>query len=217
MSAVEVEAILERKHLIEAALSRIPPTASLADESEVPWDALDELYAAVDGIPGVGLAKATKFLHKKRPHLVPMLDSFVVGYLISVDRSVVRTSATGLTRSYQVDLIENRTTLERVQHEIRGRGYELTLCRILDLFTWAYAGTTLPSWAEDVAGLIVRGDRPLQSGIAADAAELAAELDLELDPEGRRMLEAAIDAVGFVAARRVVGAWVRETVGHSRE
>ena len=87
MSSREIDALMGRSTSIEDALQRIPGDLSLAASSEeIPWDALHDLYAAFGGIPGIGLAKATKSLHKKRPHLIPMLDSVVAGYLRSVDR-----------------------------------------------------------------------------------------------------------------------------------
>jgi hypothetical protein len=157
MSSAEVDSILARKPRIEAALARIRPTSSLADdEADIPWEAIDDLYAGIAGLPRVGLAKATKFLHKKRPHLIPMLDSFVVRYLVSVDRFLTATNATALTRAYRIDLVANLPALRGVQDELRRRGYALTLCRILDLLTWAYGGDALPEWAEDLQRFIVR-------------------------------------------------------------
>ena len=146
MSSREIDALMGRAELIETALQRIPGDLSLtAAAEEIPWDALHELYAAFGGIPGIGLAKATKALHKKRPHLIPMLDSYVAGYLRSVEEIPVgdfADEALGLTRSYKVDLDANSATLVSVQHGLNEHGYTLGLCRILDLYTWAYAART---------------------------------------------------------------------------
>lgn len=76
MSSREIDALMSRKPEIETALRSIPGDLSLAEPDEtIPWAALHELYQAVSDIPSVGLAKATKALHKKRPQLIPMLDS----------------------------------------------------------------------------------------------------------------------------------------------
>lgn len=89
MGAETVAAILSRSAPAAAALARIPPDASLVDqESEVPWKALDDLYRVFEGLPGVGLPRITKVLHKKRPGLIPILDSVVDRYLVSVDGPV---------------------------------------------------------------------------------------------------------------------------------
>src|SRR5437763_13230937 len=144
MSSREIDALMGRADTIEEALRRIPGDLSLAAPSEeIPWDALQDLFSAVGGIPGIGLAKATKALHKKRPHLIPILDSVVAGYLRSVEEIPVgdfADEAVGLTRSYKVDLDANADPLVSVQHGLNEQGFTLTLCRILDLYTWAYAG-----------------------------------------------------------------------------
>jgi hypothetical protein len=165
MSSREIDALMGRKVEIDGALRRIPGDVSLAEPGgEIPWDAIHDLYRAVGGISGVGLAKATKALHKKRPHLIPMLDSVVAGYLRSVEQIPVggfADEALGLTRSYKVDLDANAETLVSVQHGLNEHGYTLSLCRILDLYTWAYAGEKPPPWAAEAAErLISRSDRP---------------------------------------------------------
>src|SRR6059058_3873798 len=82
ISAAEIAAILERRGKIERALRKIRPDASLADEtSSIPWIPLTRLFDAFADIRGVGLAKMTKALHRKRPALIPMLDSVVQAYL----------------------------------------------------------------------------------------------------------------------------------------
>jgi hypothetical protein len=160
MSSHEIDALMRRKSTIEAALRAIPGDAELADPDEhIPWEALHALYAAFGGIPGVGLAKATKALHKKRPQLIPMLDSFVAGYLRSIDEIPVGSfadEALALTRSYKVDLDANAGVLASVQRALGEHGYTLSLCRILDVYAWAYTGENLPCWAAASAALIVR-------------------------------------------------------------
>src|SRR5581483_4389062 len=152
----------------------------------------------------IGLAKATKALHKKRPHLIPMLDSFVATYLRSVDEIPVgdfADEALGLTRSYKVDLDANTDVLVAVQHGLNEQGYVLGLCRILDLFTWTFAGESRPAWAAEAeARLVSRSD---------EATELAADLGIELDQNGvaLQILRAAIREVGSTAARNELRRW----------
>lgn len=222
MSSQEIDSLLARKDTIEDALRRIPGDASLAGkDEEIPWDALGDLYKATARISGVGLAKATKALHKKRPHLIPLLDSFVAGYLRSVDEvpllGDLGDQALALTRSYKVDLDANLDTLLHVQLDLNEQGYALSLCRILDLYTWAYAGEKPPPWAADTAErLISRTDsssaaRPVapQAGID-EGAELAADLGIELDEAGigLRILRAAAREVGYVEARHEIKRWL---------
>jgi hypothetical protein len=207
MSGTEIDAILERRELVEAALSRIPFDASLADsEDAVPWEAITELFAAMSGIHGVGLAKTTKALHKKRPLLIPMLDSVVAGYLYSVDSippASAREHATALVRSYKRDLDRNVESLECVRAELEKAGYQLTLCRILDLYTWAYAGANAPPWATDALAASkakTNGDE--------ETEELAADLGLAATASTYALLSAAIREVGYVQARREIRRWL---------
>jgi len=225
MSSREIDALMGRKGEIEAALRAIPGELALAEPAEaIPWDALRDLYEAFGGISGIGLAKATKALHKKRPQLIPMLDSFVAGYLRSVEEIPVGSfadEALGLTRSYKVDLDANVDTLTSVQHGLSEHGYTLGLCRILDLYTWAYAGESPPPWAIEVgARLIVRPDSPPPAepvppaAIGIDeGAELAADLGIELDADGigLAVLRAAVREVGYVQARHEIKRWLAES------
>ena len=205
MSSREIDALMGHANLIEDALRRIPGDQSLAAPSEeIPWDALHDLYAAFGGIPGIGLAKATKALHKKRPHLIPMLDSFVAGYLRSVEDIPVgdfADEALALTRSYKVDLDANVDTLVSVQHGLNEHGFTLSLCRILDLYAWTYASESPPPWAAEAAGLISRTD---------EEAKLARALGIPLDDEGvtLRVLRAAIREVGYTQARHELKRWI---------
>jgi hypothetical protein len=220
MSSREIDALMGRSESIEAALRRLPGDLSLAASSdEIPWDALHDLYAAFGGIPGIGLAKATKALHKKRPHLIPMLDSVVASYLRSVDRIPVgdfADEALGLTRSYKVDLDSNGDTLVSVQHGLNEQGYTLSLCRILDLYTWTYAGDKPPPWAaEAAAGSITRSESaapeaPHADPVVDEGAELAADLGIDLDENGLtlRLLRAATQEVGYVQARHEIKRWL---------
>jgi Family of unknown function (DUF6308) len=221
MSSREIDALMGRKAEIERALKRIPGHVSLAEqEGEIPWDALHALYGAVGGISGIGLAKATKALHKKRPHLIPLLDSFVAGYLRSVEQIPVgdfANEALGLTRGYKVDLDANADTLVSVQHGLNEQGYTLSLCRILDLYTWAYAGENPPPWAAEAAGRLISrsGSPPVAQAVPAvsgidEGAELAADLGIELDDGeiGLRLLRAAAREVGYVQARHEIKRWL---------
>jgi uncharacterized protein DUF6308 len=143
ISAAQIAAILERRGEVEEALGQLDPDASLMDAtSSIPWTPLTRLFDAFADIHGVGFSKMTKSLHKKRPALIPMLDSFVQEYLT---RDLPRTSspasfgerATALVRSYKHDLDRNRSALQEIQRALAERGYQLTEVRILDLLIWS--------------------------------------------------------------------------------
>jgi len=140
ISASEIAAVLKRRSRIERALQAIALDASLVGSGDtIPWPALRELFDAFAGIRGVGLSKATKTLHRKRPALIPMLDSVVQKYLADDDpgaHAPFGERALELVRGYKSDLDRNRVALSTLQREI-GRGRELSEVRILDLLIWA--------------------------------------------------------------------------------
>jgi hypothetical protein len=137
ISAAEIAAILERRPAIERALRAITPDASLAGAAgAVPWLPLGQLFGAFAGIRGVGMSKMTKALYRKRPALIPILDSIVQRYLQEDDLGAEASfgeRTLGLVRGYQRDLDGNRTAVRVAQQELAGRGYVLTEVRILDL------------------------------------------------------------------------------------
>jgi hypothetical protein len=121
-------------------LRAIPADASLATSS-IPWDGLARLFDAFADIRGVGFSKMTKALHKKRPALIPMLDSVVQAYLLD-DRPTAPSGsfgerATELVRSYKEDLDRNLPALREIQTELARADYRVTEVRLLDLFIWS--------------------------------------------------------------------------------
>ena len=148
ISAAEIAAILERREEIERALREIRPDASLAAAtSSIARVPLTRLFDAFADIRGIGFSKMTKALHKKRPALIPMLDSVVQEYLTSDDPEVASSAAfgeraTALVRSYKRDLDRNRSALRRIQRELASHDHSLTEVRILDLVIWSVSAAT---------------------------------------------------------------------------
>jgi len=148
ISAAEIAAILERREEIERALREIRPDSSLAAAtSSIAWVPLTRLFDAFADIRGVGFSKMTKALHKKRPALIPMLDSVVQEYLTRDEPEVASSGtfgerATALVRSYKRDLDRNRSALRRMQRELARREHRLTEVRILDLLIWSVSVET---------------------------------------------------------------------------
>jgi hypothetical protein len=141
ISAAEIAAILERRRAIERALRAVAPDASLAGAANsVPWLPLRLLFDSFADIRGVGFSKMTKALHRKRPALIPMLDSVVQKYLENDDlgaKALFGERALGLARGYKRDLDRNRAAVRAVRQELARRSYELTEVRILDLLIWS--------------------------------------------------------------------------------
>jgi Family of unknown function (DUF6308) len=89
----------------------------------------------------------TKALHRKRPALIPMLDSVVQAYLTDEDLDPPSSGsfgerATALVRSYKRDLDRNQPALREIQQELASRGHRLTEARILDLLIWSVSTAT---------------------------------------------------------------------------
>jgi Family of unknown function (DUF6308) len=138
ISAAEIAAILERRSEIERALREILPDASLtAPPRSIPWAELTRLFDAFAEIRGVGFSKMTKALHKKRPALIPMLDSVVQAYLAADASGPFGERATALVRSYKRDLDRNRSSLRELKRELASHDYEVSEVRILDLLIWS--------------------------------------------------------------------------------
>jgi hypothetical protein len=185
MGPTERAAALGRRRQVARALREIPLSSTLASPAEaVPWKPLAKLLAALEGLPGIRLARATKVLHKKRPALVPILDEVVVRYLepyvataqlapswgARPSREPARPWAGGpdrvlplahgtprtggdlskegiaLTRAYHAELQRALPVLAHVRDELAHRGFDLTECRLLDIYLWAYSGTYEPLW-----------------------------------------------------------------------
>jgi len=148
ISAVEIAAILERRRGIERALRAIAPDASLASPpASLRWLPLRRLFDTFADIRGVGFSKMTKALHRKRPALIPMLDSVVQGYLVDDDpgpHAPFGERALALVRGYKRDLDRNRPPLRAIRRELARREYVLTEVRILDLLIWSIETTARP-------------------------------------------------------------------------
>ena len=80
----------------------------------MPWLPLGQLFGAFAGIRGVGMSKMTKALYRKRPALIPILDSIVQRYLEDDDlgaQAPFGERALGLVRGYRRDLDNNRAAV----------------------------------------------------------------------------------------------------------
>jgi len=122
-----------------------------------------------------------------------------------------------LTRSYKVDLETNIDELLTVQQGLTEQGFTLSTVRILDLYTWAYAGEKPPPWAAQAAERLISrpgsvpedAEAPGATGID-EGEELAADLGIELDDAevSLRILRVAAGEVGYVQARREIARWL---------
>jgi Family of unknown function (DUF6308) len=109
----------------------------------VPWLPMRQLFDAFADIRGVGFSKMTKALHRKRPALIPMLDSVVQKYLEDDDpgaQAPFGDRAVELVRGYKRDLDRNRAVMRAIRQELAKRRYRVTEVRVLDLLIWSIDG-----------------------------------------------------------------------------
>jgi hypothetical protein len=210
MSPRVIASIYARASVINLALARIPRSASLAaTDDAIPWQELEELMRAVDGIPEVRLARQTKVLHKKRPALIPILDSVLETYLRRVD-GLRRTGdptrdAVELIRSYKRELDASLPALRSLQRELRRRGIDLTECRLLDLFLWAYSGTYTPLYRRDESSVTAGAPRATvvhapETKSSIDGRQLGPVIEAEIfrDDDSGYLSWLAAHSAGFV-------------------
>lgn len=73
MGPLVVQAIMQVVADVEPLLAQIPAgTCLMANEKSIPWHPLRRVFEIMLNVPEVGLARATKILHKKRPSLIPI-------------------------------------------------------------------------------------------------------------------------------------------------
>ncbi|MPZ22059.1 MAG: cyclic pyranopterin monophosphate synthase MoaC [Dehalococcoidia bacterium] len=129
-----LEALYDREAEVSAALSRIPPHASLAGPpGSIQWDALADLLRAAIGRE-IGLARATKILHKKRPSLIPVIDEAILGYTMRVAGPLPAEPvdcALKVMGTLKQDLDANAEVLGGAAGEVED--VELSPLRVLDL------------------------------------------------------------------------------------
>lgn len=128
-------------------LGRIPRDADLAVEGPAP---VVELLRVAFQTKFVALSTATKVLHRKRPGLVPVLDTVVaayylersnrpelVGKIYESNKPASLEAAPILLSSLQDDLIGSRSELEDLVKQLLTTGFEMTSLRALDILLWS--------------------------------------------------------------------------------
>ena len=122
-------------------LAKISQDAHLLDE---PFneDSIAELFEAACCVPDVLLSRATKVLHRKRPHLIPMLDNVVLTHYVG-GAEVARAQDKGRApqvgmealTGFRADLRACQPALRDILHPIGGR-FPLSEVRALEALVW---------------------------------------------------------------------------------
>lgn len=144
--AKAIDNLSARQSMMASKLEELPPTMTiLAESDDIPWLSITELFDLFR-VPYVTVARYTKMLHKKRPNLIPILDSWVRDdYLMpSIARGTISglseaERATCLVREIKRDVSRNREALLRLR-EWQGKPSPISILRILDILIWCRFG-----------------------------------------------------------------------------
>lgn len=132
---------------VNALLTQIPERAELHTFASL--DPLHELLAAAMTSKFVLLATATKVLHRKRPALIPILDSVVAGHYVHddpIEKALLqlswenRNAAADISRltigRLRDDVIQGFDLLDELRGALDGEGFALSHVRIMDILVW---------------------------------------------------------------------------------
>jgi hypothetical protein len=140
----ESRRLLSHSNRISETLAEVPNKDIFA-MSLKEWTAAREKIKASLGeflsVKGIGLAKATKTLHLKRPKLFPVLDSFVIKFLLNIDISELeknRQLETGLNalESTREIMLRQEDAFKELVNRTRDLPIRLTAVRIFDILCW---------------------------------------------------------------------------------
>ncbi|MBA7662769.1 hypothetical protein ES703_70802 [subsurface metagenome] len=140
MGSLVIQSVVSRTKMINSALERIAPGTTISDKS-VPWLAIEQLFSVTLG-PEIGPARATKILHKKRPALIPILDSVVLSYckVAYSDEPLGENEASKMTAYVKVLKTDVDNNLDVLGNVIQASALKLTPVRAFDILLWGYSG-----------------------------------------------------------------------------
>ena len=144
-----IKPLLQRKDEIESKLRGIPVHLAIIDNyEEIPWENLKSLFDTFE-MKYIGLARMTKILHKKRPHLIPILDTNILVNrylepLLQQNGIVVREEtekAICYVKELKKDVDRNKDALIKLQHNLASKGYDIydiSIVRLVDILIWSH-------------------------------------------------------------------------------
>ncbi len=132
-------AVWERREDIERGLRLIPSDADLAAEA-VPWEGVQALLDPFQSIPRAKLGVATKILHKKRPGLIPMLDTLLQAHYrrrLTVRAATLGGYGVNLMKLFREDLLAVITEVSALCSIASERQKPVSPLRMLDHMVWS--------------------------------------------------------------------------------
>jgi len=141
-----IHVLCTRQPAIEKKLKEVPSSVAILDDAvNIPWQSITDLFELFR-VPYVTIARYTKMLHKKRPNLIPILDSHVRNdyFLPTVVKGEFSYSsdaelATLLIKELRKDILENHNGLLAL-YEWQGKPFPVSIIRIFDILVWCRFG-----------------------------------------------------------------------------
>lgn len=137
-----VHSIMQKHKDIELALNKIPTDAKLREEcDEQLFKNVAELFSKTCG-PYIRLSTASKILHKKRRHLIPIMDrniEFHYRQILLKQRKMTAPpegKAIWIMKTFRKDLIQNQNLLESYIKEDDRLAQYITPLRLLEAMIW---------------------------------------------------------------------------------
>lgn len=140
-TADKVRSIWDRKASVETALAKIPNNIALEDDT-IPWDDLRALFDAFCCIRWAKEAVTTKILYRKRPKLIPMIDSKVANYLNEHNeepRPRGMTPGKMLVRDmmyFRKLLLGSLTEINDIRNLLEVQKFPVSAVRVLEVLIW---------------------------------------------------------------------------------
>ncbi len=141
-SQTVLRSLLAKRELIQAILAELPKDLELSKLEEEHWEAVLRLWEAMCSVRGVGLAVATKILHKKRPSLIPIIDGVLQHHykLAYRERAWGRCSeaqaGVHIMKHFRRDFLACKKEMNELSAMLQKQGTPLTPVRILEALIW---------------------------------------------------------------------------------
>lgn len=132
---------------VNPLLESISEDAALHSFSSL--DSVHELLAGAMTSKFVLLATATKVLHRKRPALIPIMDSVVAGHYVHDDpteKALLQRSWESRSAAADVgrltigrlrsDVVGEFAALDELRDALKAEGYALSHVRVMDILVW---------------------------------------------------------------------------------
>lgn len=138
-TADKVRSVWEGRHAVEEALKGVPVDIALVDK-DVPWNELQTLFKVFCDIPYAKEAVASKILHRKRPSLIPIIDSVIGKYLNEVRGhpapGCISERIIDQIKVFRSVLMEFLPQVSKLSAFASDQGYPISRVRTLEILIW---------------------------------------------------------------------------------